>query len=41
MLITNANLITWESTNRILDNHAILIENDRIREIDSTTNLKR
>ena len=39
MLITNAKLITWESNNRILDDHAILIENDRIREIDTTQSL--
>lgn len=39
MLITNAKLITWEATNQILDDHAILIENDRIREIDTTKNL--
>jgi putative selenium metabolism protein SsnA len=39
MLITNANLITWETPNRILSDHAILIANDRIREIDTTKNL--
>ena len=39
MLITNAKLITWESNNRILEDGAILIENDRIREIDTTENL--
>ena len=39
MLITNAKLITWETTNQILDDHAIFIENDRIREIDTTKNL--
>jgi putative selenium metabolism protein SsnA len=33
MLITNANLITWESPNRILRNHAILIEGGVIKEI--------
>jgi putative selenium metabolism protein SsnA len=36
MLITNANLITWESQNRILENHAIYIEGDRIKEIGTT-----
>jgi putative selenium metabolism protein SsnA len=36
MLITNAALITWESENRILDDYGILIEKDRIREIDTT-----
>jgi putative selenium metabolism protein SsnA len=39
MLITNAKLITWETNNQILDDHALLIENDRIREIDTTQNL--
>lgn len=39
MLITNAKLITWETDNQILDDHAILITNDRIQEIDSTQNL--
>ena len=39
MLITNAKLITWESNNRILADGALLIENDRIREIDTTQNL--
>jgi putative selenium metabolism protein SsnA len=33
MLITNATLITWESENRILEDHAILIEGDRIKDI--------
>jgi putative selenium metabolism protein SsnA len=36
MLITNATLITWESENRVLENHAICIGNDRIIEIDTT-----
>ena len=40
MLITNAKLITWEpSANQILDDYAVLIENDRIHEIDTTQNL--
>ncbi|HVF25923.1 MAG TPA: putative aminohydrolase SsnA [Anaerolineales bacterium] len=40
MLITNATLITWETaTNRILDDHALLIENDRIKEIGTTNEL--
>src|SRR6266542_6182810 len=39
MLITNATLITWESTNRILDDHALLILNDRIKDIGTTTEL--
>ena len=40
MLITNARLITWEPAgNQILDDHAVLIENDRIVEIDTTGTL--
>jgi putative selenium metabolism protein SsnA len=40
MLITNATLITWEpAANRILNDHAILIENDRIKEIATTNEL--
>ncbi len=39
MLITNANIITWESKNRILQNHAIYIESDRIKEIGTSTAL--
>jgi putative selenium metabolism protein SsnA len=36
MLITNANIITWESPNRVLENHAIYIEGDHIKEIGTT-----
>ncbi|MDP2776382.1 MAG: putative aminohydrolase SsnA [Anaerolineales bacterium] len=36
MLITNANIITWESPNRVLQNHAIFIESDRIKEVGTT-----
>lgn len=32
MLITNANLITWERPNRILTDHALYIEDSRIVE---------
>jgi len=39
MLITNATIITWEEENRILEDHAILIGNDRIQDIDTTQNL--
>lgn len=39
MLITNANLITWESPNRVLANHAILIEGGRIKEVGSARSL--
>lgn len=33
MLITNAKLITWEAENRVLEDHAILIADDKIKEI--------
>ncbi len=39
MLITNATLITWESENRVLADHAILVENDRIKEIGPSADL--
>ncbi|KAA0284717.1 MAG: putative aminohydrolase SsnA [Chloroflexi bacterium] len=39
MLITNANLITWESPNRVFANHAILIEGGRIKEVGTTRSL--
>ncbi|MCC6299163.1 MAG: amidohydrolase family protein, partial [Anaerolineales bacterium] len=39
MLIINANLITWEKENRILEDHAILVENDRIQEIGKSADL--
>lgn len=39
MLITNANIITWESNNRVLENYAIYIEKDRIKEIGTTKSL--
>jgi len=39
MLITNGTLITWETTNRILDNYAIFVEDDRIRDIGTTKEL--
>ncbi|HVN16728.1 MAG TPA: putative aminohydrolase SsnA [Anaerolineales bacterium] len=40
MLITNASIITWGTPNRILENHALYIEEDRIREIGPTNVLK-
>ena len=41
MLITNATLITWEpASNRLLEDHALLIENDRIKEIGTTSELR-
>ena len=36
MLITNANIITWESPNRILPNYALYIEGNHIKEIGTT-----
>src|SRR5690349_7244808 len=36
MLITNANVVTWESPNRILQNYAVYVESDRIKEIGTT-----
>jgi len=39
MLITNANIITWEAPNRILTNHAIYIEGGKIKDIGSTRSL--
>ncbi len=36
MLITNAKLITYEEENRILENHAVYIEKDRVKEIGTT-----
>ncbi len=39
MLITNANIITYEANNRILENYAIYIEKDRIKEIGATKTL--
>ncbi len=41
MLITNANIITWETPNRALSNHAILIEGGRIKEIGTTRSLAK
>jgi len=39
MLIINAALITWEATNRILDDYAVFIEDDRIKDISTTEEL--
>ena len=33
MLITNASIVTWGQPNRILDNHAVLIEGDTIADL--------
>jgi putative selenium metabolism protein SsnA len=40
MLITNANLITWEKPNRILEGYALLIRNDRIQELGLSQDLQ-
>ncbi len=39
MLIINAKLITWGLPNQILEDHALLIEKDRIREIGPSKEL--
>ena len=39
MLITNSTLITWELENRVLENHAILIDGDRIQELGPNNEL--
>ena len=41
MLIKNATLVTWESTNRILLDHALWIEDGRIIELGPTAQLSR
>ncbi|MGH9845083.1 MAG: putative aminohydrolase SsnA [Blastocatellia bacterium] len=40
MLITNANLITWGSPNRILEKHALYIEGDRIVALGPSSELQ-
>lgn len=40
MLITNGDLVTWESPNRILKDHAVRIKDDRIVEIGPSATLK-
>jgi len=39
MLITNANVITWETPNRILEDQAIFIERGRIKEVGPSEEL--
>ncbi len=39
MIITNANLITWEKPNRIIENQAIYIEGGRINALGPTHEL--
>lgn len=41
MLITNANIITWESPNRILEGQALYISGDHIHEIGPSTKLEK
>jgi len=41
MLITNATLITWETPNRVLENHAIYIAGDHVHEIGPTAKLEK
>ena len=41
MLITNARLVTWEMPNRILEDHALYIEDGLIREIAPSAELIR
>jgi len=36
MLITNATVITWETPNRVLNNYAIYVESDHIKEVGTT-----
>ena len=40
MLITHANLITWECPNRILHGHALLVEDGRITELGPSADLE-
>ena len=39
MLITNAKLITWDSPNQVLENHAVYIQNDLISAIGPESEL--
>jgi len=39
MLITNGKIITWEKPNRVLENHALYLQGDRIREIGPARSL--
>jgi putative selenium metabolism protein SsnA len=40
MLITNATLITWENPNRVIENGAVLIEGDVIRDVGASSELE-
>lgn len=39
MLITNATIVTWEKANRVLENHAVQIEGDRITAVGPSAQL--
>ena len=41
MLITNATLVTWENPNRLLTDHALLIEGGLIKEIGASAALEK
>jgi putative selenium metabolism protein SsnA len=41
MLITNATIITWESPNRVLENHAIYLSGDRIHDVGPLAKLEQ
>jgi len=40
MLITNSTLVTWGATRRILENHALYIEGDRIVDLGPSSGLR-
>jgi putative selenium metabolism protein SsnA len=40
MLITNATLVTWGDPNRILENHALYVEGDRIADLGPAADLR-
>ncbi len=40
MLITHANLITWEDENRLLENHAVLVREGRIADLGPSAELE-
>jgi putative selenium metabolism protein SsnA len=40
MLITNANLITWDTQSEILENHALYLEGDRITALGLSSELR-
>ena len=41
MLITNATLVTWETPNRVLENHALLIEGNKIQATGPSAKLEK